>query len=478
MSGQKEKNSADQKLHSSVGPTIVESSVELAVELAVEPAVDSTVDSTVDSAVKSSVDSSVDSAVADKVDIAIELQTVQLAPPEPSLEAELRKVEAEVGTKEADFAKGLTDRLSNSANSDAREFATSMDNSADLAKVVGDPYSEEKHWYAACVEAGHRCLAGLPSPLKVVMVRLAAVVGVVFSFLSILACYTSSMYLSSHIGSMGLGLNNNLFLNDLVGLDYVGFFVAGAACLMFWSAFFGFFKRTFRYASIALFVGIMVHSINFHLILSIPVSIAVTVAYLPVLYLVEWVGGACREALPLHIGSKKLAATLLPSVAFPALAMLLSLLYIFSPWNPPGNSDYQAATAPTLAINAIAVLLCTFVPGFILARTTKSKSAIGSASLSVLLQTPVLVGLLLTIGACLALGMVYQTGIPSQPDFLWMQGFGGGDWAHSGGTKALSVFGGIAFAALSAFCGGALGAWCNNTFGVKANEKPLHSELR
>ncbi|HIA54359.1 MAG TPA: hypothetical protein EYN91_20115 [Candidatus Melainabacteria bacterium] len=444
MSGQKEKNSADQKLHSSVGPTIVESSADCDA----------------------------------KAEIALALQSVPPTPLDTSLEADLRKVEAEVGTKEADFAKGLTDRLSNSANSDAREFATSMDNSADLAKVVGDPYSEEKHWYAACLEAGHRCLAGLPSPLKVVMVRLAAVVGVVFSFLSILACYCSSMYLSSHIGSMALGLNNNLFLNDLKGLDYVGFFVAGAACLMFWSAFFGFFKRTLRYISIALFVGIMVHSLNFHLILSIPASVAVAVAYLPVLYLVEWVGGACREALPLHIGSKKLAATLLPSVAFPALAMLLSLLYIFSPWNPPGNSDYQAATAPTLAINAIAVLLCTFVPGFVLARTTKSRSPIGSASLSILLQTPVLVGLLLTVGVCLALGMVYQTGIPSQPDFLWMQGFGGGDWAHSGGTKALSVFGGIAFAVLSAFCGGALGAWLNSKYGVKANEKPLHSDLR
>jgi hypothetical protein len=74
--------------------------------------------------------------------------------------------------------------------------------------------------------------------------------------------------------------------------------------------------------------------------------------------------------------------------------------------------------------------------------------------------------------------MVYQTGIPSQPDFLWMQGFGGGDWAHSGGTKALSVLGGIAFAAVSAFGGGALGAWLNNKYGVKAHEKPLHSDLR
>lgn len=466
MSGQKEKASAEQKLHSSVGPTIVESSVDSSVELAVESSVESTVDS------------AGDSAVAAKVDVAVELHTVLLAQPELSLEADLRKVEAEVGTKEASFAKGLTDKMSHSTKSGARELATSMDNSADLAKVVGDPYSEEKQWYAACVEAGHRCLAGLPSPVKVALVRTTALVGVLFSFLSVLACYCSSMYLSSHIGSMGLGLNNNLFLNDLKGLDYVGFFVAGAACLMFWSAFFGFFKRTFRYISIALFVGIMVHSLNFHLILSIPASAAVAVAYLPVLYLVEWVGGACREALPLHIGSKKLATTLLPSLAFPALAMLLSLLYMLSPLNPPGNSNYEAASAPTLAINAIAVLLCTFIPGFVLARTTKSKSPIGSASLSILLQTPVLIGLLLTIGACLGLGMVYQTGLPSQPDFLWMQGFGGGDWAHSGGTKALSVLGAIAFAALAASGGGALGAWCNSTFGVKADEKPLHSDLR
>ena len=124
------------------------------------------------------------------------------------------------------------------------------------------------------------------------------------------------------------------------------------------------------------------------------------------------------------------------------------------------------------------MLLCTFIPGFVLARATKSKSPVGSASLSVLLQTPVLIGLLLTIGACLGLGMVYQTGIPSQPDYLWMQGLGGGDWAHLGGTKALSLLGGIAIAALFASGGGALGAWCNNKFGVKADEKPVHSDLR
>lgn len=416
----------------------------------------------------------------------------QVAPEEPPRDS----LESEIQAVEAALAIGLTDKVSHATMPGASELAGVVGDSnahdeklADvgvnsnahdekLADVVADPYAEEHQWYAACVAAGHRCLAGLPSPLRVAMVRTAAVVGVVFSFLSILACYTSSMYLSSHIGSMGLGLNNNLFINDLVGLDYVGFFVAGAACLTFWSAFFGFFKRTFRYASIALFVGIMVHSVNFHLLVGVPAAVALAVAYVPVLYLVEWVGGAIREALPLHIGSKKLARILLPSVAFPALLMAVSLLYIFSPLNPPGNTDYDPATAPTLAINAVLVLLCTFVPGFVLARGTKSKSAIGSASLSILLQTPVLIGLLLTIGACLVLQFVFKSALAAQPSFAFLAGMGGGDWAQYGGTKALAVLGAIAFAALAASGGGALGAWLNNKFGVKSDEKPLPAELR
>jgi hypothetical protein len=55
---------------------------------------------------------------------------------------------------------------------------------------------------------------------------------------------------------------------------------------------------------------------------------------------------------------------------------------------------------------------------------------------------------------------------------------GGGDWAQYGGTKALAVLGAIAFAALAASGGGALGAWLNNKFGVKSDEKPLPAELR
>lgn len=395
-------------------------------------------------------------------------------------------LEAEIQSVEACFAQGLTDKMSHATMPGARELsdvigdAQSAEKQAEkqaeldkLAKVVGDPHAEENHWYAAAEAAGDKDLSGKPSLTKIIMYRTAAVVGVVFSFLSILACYTSSIYLSSHFGQFGLGLTNNLFLNDLVGLDYVGFFVSGASCLMFWSAFFGFFKRTFRYVSIALFMGIMVHAVDFHLMIGVPASAALAVAYLPVLYLVEWIGGACREALPLHIGSKKLANVLLPAVAFPAVAMGLSLLYIFSPLNPTGNSKYEDGTMITLAINSILVLLCGFIPGFVLARSTNSKSPLGSATLSTLLQTPLLVGLLLTIIACLTLGWFASTNFAANPIFAFLSGMGGGDWAHLGAKKALAVLGGVVFAALAAAAGGALGAWCNEIWGDKEVEKPV-----
>ncbi len=305
------------------------------------------------------------------------------------------------------------------------------------------------------------------------MFRTLAVVGVVFSFLSILACYTSSIYLSSHFGQFGLGLTNNIFINDLVGLDYVGFFVAGASCLMFWSAFFGFFKRTFRYVGIALFMGIMSYSVNFHLMIGVPAAAAFAVAYLPVLYLVEWIGGACREALPMHIGSKKLANVLVPAVAFPALAMGLSILYVLSPLNPPGIPKYEDGTLFSLSINVILVLLCGFIPGFVLARSTNSKSPIGSATLSTLLQTPVLIGLLLTALACVILSWLFGSNFAAQPAFSFLAGMGGGDWTRFGGLKALALLGGLLFAVVAAAAGGALGAWCNLLWGDKTDEKPV-----
>jgi hypothetical protein len=342
-----------------------------------------------------------------------------------------------------------------------------------LAKIVGDPHAAESHWYPAAEAAGDKDLSGAPSMAKVIMFRAAAVVGVVFSFLSILACYTSSIYLSAHFCQFALGLNNNLFINDLVGLDYVGFFVSGAACLMFWSSFFGFYKRTFRYLSIALFMGIMLHSINFHLMIGLPGSVVFALAYLPVLLLVEWIGGACRDALPMHIGSKKLANALLPAVAFPAVALGLSLLYIFSPLNPPGNSLYEDGTVTSFGINAVLVILCSFIPGFVLARSTNSKSPVGSATLATLLQAPLLVGMLLTIGACLFLGWFAGTSFAAHPSMAFLNGMGSGNWSQFGGPKGLAILAGALFAGLSAAAGGSLGAWCNTHFRDKTDVKPI-----
>ncbi|PZM78601.1 MAG: hypothetical protein DKT66_23730 [Candidatus Melainabacteria bacterium] len=373
---------------------------------------------------------------------------------------------------QAEVSHIRSSQVSRSAFAKDQKFDT-QDEADKLAKIVGDPHAEEKHWYPAAEAAGGKDLSGAPSMTKIIMFRAAAVVGVVFSFLSILACYTSSIYLSSHFGQFTLGLNNNLFLNDLVGLDYVGFFVSGAACLMFWSSFFGFYKRTFRYLTIALFVGIMVHSVNFHLMIGVPASAAFAIAYLPVLFLVEWIGGACRDALPMQIGSKKLASALLPAVAFPAIAMGLSLLYIFSPLNPPGNSVYEDGTVTSFGINAVLVILCSFIPGFVLARSTNSKSPVGSATLAMLLQTPLVVGMLLTIGACLFLGWLAGTSFAAHPSMAFLNGMGSGNWSNFGGPKGLAILAGALFAGLSAAAGGSIGAWCNNHFRDKTDVKPI-----
>ncbi len=391
-------------------------------------------------------------------------------------------VETEIQAVEASFAKGLTNKMLNAALPGSGELGSNAGASGtgdeELAKVVADPYAEENQWYSACVAAGHRCLAGLPSPVRVAVVRTAAVFGVIFSFLSIMACYVSSIYFSAHIGTMGFGLTMDGYINELVGLDYVGFLSAGAAILLFWSSFFGFFKKTFRYVTVFLFIAIMVKALTFHLLLSIPIAALWAAAYIPVLYLGEWLGGACREALPMHIGSKQLARVLLPSVAAPALTFLISMLIYCASGAANEPSHYANGTLRTLLINTFAVSFCTLIPGFVLARATKSKSPAGSAALAVMLQTPLLIGLLLTVFACLLLGMIYQTGIPSQAANSWMIGFGAGNWANFGVAKAFSIVGGIVLAAMTAGAGGAFGAWCNNKFGVKADEKPLPSELR
>lgn len=436
-----------EKHRSGAGPTIVEPPVdsianaETAIELPSVPSVQSEQSVQSDSIVNS-------------------------IPAQPSLEADLRQVEAELGTTEASFARGLTDKMSYAAGpvEDA------------LAGVVGNPYTREQQWYAACEEAGDKDLSGKPSFWKVAVFRATATVGVFFSFAAIMLCYVSSIFFAA-CSSQYFGLTADTFLNELVGLDYMGFIVAGAAALFFWSSFFAFFKETFRFLAAVLFFGVAFNSLQGHLFLGTPATAIFTIAYLPFLFLVGWIGGACREALPMHISSRRLAAYLMPALAFPGMAMVATFFAVT-------QHDYSQPTryAPTdlnmLAFNAISIFLCTLVPGFVLARSTRSKTPVGSASLAVMLQTPLLLGLVLTLVTCLLLGGAFNAGLPAQQAFNWMKSFSAGDWAQFGGLKSLAVLGSIVLASVSAAAGGALGAWCNNKFGVKADEKPLPADLR
>lgn len=344
--------------------------------------------------------------------------------------------------------------------------------SDNLAKIVGDPHAEEKHWYPAAEAAGDKDLSGAPSMAKVIMFRAAVVLGVVLSFFSIMACYVSSVFFASDVGWLGLKLHNNVFLNDLVGLDYMGWLIAGGGALFFWSSFFKYWTRPIRYVAVALFMGFAYQCIQGHFFLP-PVQGAVFAAiYLPFLCFLGWIGSATREALPLHIGSKKLASVLLPAVAFPGVAMALTFWIVSQPgYGQP--TLYNSGTVEELGINSILILLSSFIPGFVLSRTINAKSPSGAGTLSLLLQTPLLLGLALTIATCLLLGPAQQYQLANNPAFLFLNGMGSGDWVHLGPTKALALLSAAILACVSAFGGGALGAWCNLNWRDKTDQKPV-----
>jgi hypothetical protein len=341
-----------------------------------------------------------------------------------------------------------------------------------LARIVGDPHAEEKHWYPAAEAAGDKDLSGAPTMAKVIMFRTAVVLGVVLSFFSIMACYVSSVFFASDVGWLGLNLHNNTFLNDLVGLDYMGWLIAGGGALFFWSSFFKYWTRTIRYVAVALFMGFAFQSIRGHFFLDVLPTVAFSALYLPFLYLLGWVGNATREALPMHIGSKKLASVLLPAVAFPGVAMATTFWIVAQPgYGQP--TLYTAGTFGELGINACLILLSSFVPGFVLSRTINAKSPSGAGTLSLLLQTPLLLGLVLTMATCLLLGPVQSAQLANNPIFAFLNGMGGGNWVALGPTKALALLSAAVLACVSAFGGGALGAWCNNHFRDKKDEKPI-----
>lgn len=388
------------------------------------------------------------------------------------------------------FAKNLTDKLSYATMPGARNLAGVVGdapaqeksagnnggsppaNTADLAKVVGDPHAEERHWYPAAEAAGDKDLSGAPSKLKVWMFRAAAFVGVFFSFASIMLCYVASIFFASDVGALQLRLPTDMFLNALVGLDYMGFLIAGAAAITFWAAFFGFYKRSIRYFAIALFIYFGYQALDIHFKIGPLPTFAWAIVYLPALYLLEWIGGSVREALPMHIGSKRLAAVLMPALAFPAMAMVATFFIATNPgYSQP--THYAQGSLETLAFNTISVFLCTLIPGFVLARSTNLKSPSGAATLATLLQTPLLLGLLLTTVSCVVLAIAQSAGVNSEFYSYMINMMGGGNWTQYGLPKAIAVLSAAALAAASAATGGALGAWCNNHFKDKKDEKPV-----
>jgi hypothetical protein len=68
---------------------------------------------------------------------------------------------------------------------------------------------------------------------------------------------------------------------------------------------------------------------------------------------------------------------------------------------------------------------------------------------------------------------VQSAQLANNPIFAFLNGMGGGNWVALGPTKALALLSAAVLACVSAFGGGALGAWCNNHFRDKKDEKPI-----
>ncbi len=329
----------------------------------------------------------------------------------------------------------------------------SLSKPASLSKIVGDPFAAEKTWMAACTVAGSQSLHGdnNNSRTKAVLLAILTFVGAVTGGLAAMLLFPLSYFFAGHVSWLFTAVNMDTFMRASMTPQVLGFYIGLIANAAFWATALDsrkskHLRRSLSFMAVFLAVLLYVGAVSSGSITLVG-GLILAALTLGICFASRGLGSLLRDHLPKSLSVPKLLRSTLWGLLAPAIlcGVSIAMAFAMSSSGEPSR-PYSPATSSALAIVSIMLAYSAMVPGFCMAIASKSKSISGCAFLSVVTQSPLLLGLGLTsIAAFGALFGFFPTDGPLPNGLLD---------ATTLSIAFLSVCGMTAL-------GGALGASCN-----------------
>jgi hypothetical protein len=319
-----------------------------------------------------------------------------------------------------------------------------------LSDAIADPTTPESIWVPACLSFGDRPIVRPPSLLSkswgAIVGMFAATCAVWFVLYSYYSCFGMATEILKALNGgagewgmeQGIGFASGLKIAFFTAMPFWALLLQGKwpQRLSFLAMIWFFFATTIGAPGFpALAAGVVLFAL-FSLIGSQITSIG------------KW----CNASIPKYLRQAKLLAATSPIIMFIAAMWMVFPILILALFIPTNLT----------AIHAITLAMLVAWPSFTMARMTKSKSLSACSALGVILQTPLIAGLL--VGTLIAAAGAALTTLPGGAaiiESLFPANQFGPLQQSFALTKTLVMFAMSLFVIFLSMAGGYCGAWLN-----------------
>lgn len=328
----------------------------------------------------------------------------------------------------------------------------SLSKPASLSKIVGDPFAAEKTWMAACTVAGSQSLASnRNSRTKNAFLSIVALLAAVVGGLNAMLIFPLSYFFAGHVSWLVTAVDMDTFMRASTTPQVLGFYIGLIANAAFWAAALDLRKSKRLHKVLSVMAACLTLLLYVGAVSSGSLTLIGALILAPltlgICFGCQGLGSLLREHLPRSLSVPKLLRSTLGGLLAPAILCGVTIALAFSMTSSGEPSKpYAPATSSALIMVSIMLAYTAMVPGFCMAIASKSKSISGCSFLSVITQSPLLLGLALSSIA--AFGTLFGFFPKEGP-------------LPNGWLDPLSLT--IAFASVCGMTalGGALGARCN-----------------
>ena len=207
--------------------------------------------------------------------------------------------------------------------------------------------------------------------------------------------FAFALFVAAQLDSFLFGVDIDTFLATLGGGDGFGLLVSFFAAVAFWVSLLFDSKRTSSLLCAMAMVFTALSSIGLGTTFLGTTGGAVFALFaVPGIFGVGWLGRLARESLPKTFDAGKLVRSSIGVLSVPG--GLMSMILWLAMYGPRQTGGYTPANGNTLLVLLVLLGYCVMAPALALARSSQSKSSEACGLLAVLVQAPLVLGILAT----------------------------------------------------------------------------------